>query len=210
MAGLWTPGWLANTDYALTAVVIPTTFTGYTWRCTKAGTSGNSEPSWPTDPSLTPTINDGSVTWSVGTGFRQAIQTGVAGLVATFSAANNTIIRSVRTVRPRSFTTSELPCFYIGDLNETITHSAGVRTRQVTGFSAYLVDDLGEQIESNDRFNFAVDALTDLFTLNYHAISGRSNFQHTATRDTEVSDGAVIFPAAEFLFAQTSIAEGRN
>lgn len=210
MAGIWTPGWQATTAYAVTAVVIPTTFTGYTWRCTTAGTSGSTEPTWPADPSLSPTVTDGSVTWSVGTGFRQAIQSGLVTLLTAFIAANPTIIRSVRTVRPRSFTTVDLPCFYVGDLNETIAHSAGIRTRTVPGFAAYLVDDMGEQIESNDRFNFAVDALTDLFTLNPHAISGRSIFQHTATLDTEVSDGVVTFPAAEFQFAQTHIAEGRN
>ncbi len=208
----WTPTWQANTAYTLTAVVIPTstTFAGYTWRCTTAGTSGNTEPTWPTDPSVTPTVTDGGVTWSVGTGFRQAIQYGIGSLVQTFATANPTIIRRVMTVRPRAFV--EFPTFYVGDLNETIDTSAGVRTRTFTGFSCYLVDFLGEQIESNDRMNFAADVLTDLFTLNYHAISGRSILQHIATNDTEVTDeaGAVVYPALEFQFGLTKLAEGRN
>ena len=214
----WQPYWLPNHAYALGAVVVPTdtnyktgVFDGYTWRATTAGTSAGTEPTWPTNPTVTPTINDGgTLVWSVGTGFRQAIQAGLSGIVTTFAQANPTIIRQIRTVRPKTFTTAALPCFFIGDLNETIATANGIRTRQVTGFSAYLVDILGEQIESNDRFNFAVDALTDLFTANFHAISGRSNFQHTATLDTEFEEGGVIFPAAEFQFGQTSVAEGRN
>ena len=214
----WKPYWLPNHAYALTAVVVPTdtnyvtgVFDGYTWRCTVAGTSGGTEPAWPANPSLTPTVSDGTVTWSVGTGFQQAIQAGISGIVTTFAQANPTIVRAVRTVRPRSFSgDTALPVFFIGDLNETVTTANGIRTRQVTGFSAYLVDTLGDPTESNNRLNFAKDAFTDLFTANFHAISGRSNFQHPATLDTEFDEGGVIFPAVEFQFGQTSVAEGRN
>jgi hypothetical protein len=206
----WQPVWQPATAYLATAVVIPTTFAGFTWRCTAPGTSGNSEPTWPADPSVSPTIVDGGVTWSVGTGFRQAIQAAILSVLGTFIAANPTIIRTVRTVRPRSFTTVDLPCFYVGALNESVTHANGIRTRTVEGFSAYLVDNLGEQIESNDRFNFAVDALTDLFTASYHAISGRSILEHTGTIDTETDEGGTAFAAAEFTFGRTFVAEGRT
>ncbi len=214
----WQPWWLPNHAYALEAVVVPTNtnyqtgvFDGYTWRCTTAGTSSGTEPTWPTNPSINPTVTDGgTLVWSVGTGFQQAIQAGVTNLVTAFAQANPTLIRQIRTVRPRSFTgQTALPCFFIGDLNETIATANGIRTRQVTGFSAYLVDMLGEQQDSNNRLNFAKDVLTDLFTDNFHAISGRSNFQHIATLDTEFDEGGVIFPAAEFQFGQTSVAEGR-
>src|SRR5439155_12148752 len=50
MSALWQPQWQASHAYALTAVVIPTTFTGYTWRCTTAGTSAGVEPALPADP----------------------------------------------------------------------------------------------------------------------------------------------------------------
>jgi hypothetical protein len=58
--------------------------------------------------------------------------------------------------------------------------------------------------------NFAADVLADLFTSNPHAISGRSLLLHTATIDSEESDGPTIFPALEFQFATTLVAEGRN
>ena len=210
MSAIWQPYWLANTAYTATAVVIPTVFGGYTWRCTTAGTSGGTEPAWP-DPTITPTVSDGGVTWSVGTGFRQALQLGGYNVVKAFSAANPTIIRSVRTVRPGSYGTASLPCFFIGDLSESITHANGVRTRTMAGFSAFLVDNLGTIEDSNDRMNFAADALTDLFTLNYHAAGGISIFQQTGSNDSEVADGqGVILPALEFTFAETKLAEGRT
>jgi hypothetical protein len=214
-ASIWNPYWTASTAYVVPAVVIPTsaTFAGYTWRCTTPGTTGLTEPVWP-DPTLgTTTVTDGTVVWSVGTGFRQAIQYGIYNLVQTFATANPTVIRSVRTVRPPSFEAStSLPVFFIGDLNETITHANGIRTRIVSGFSCYLVDAIGTITDSNDRMNFAADVLTDLFTLNYHAINGTSIFQQTGTADFEFPDpkGGPVFPALEFTFAETEIAEGRT
>jgi hypothetical protein len=209
MSAIWQPYWVKSTAYALTAVVIPTVFTGYTWRCTTAGTSAGTEPTWP-DPTITPTITDGTVTWSVGTGFRQALQLGIKNVVQAFATANPTIIRSVRTFRPPSFAGStSLPVFYLGDMSETITHVQGLRTRTFSGFSGYLVDQLGTIDDSNDRMNFAADVLTDLFTANYHAADGVSIFQHTATTDTEEVDGTIRYPALEFQFAQTEKGEGR-
>lgn len=208
MTALWQPYWKAATAYSLTAVVIPTTFGGYTWRCTTAGTSGNVEPTWP-DPTLgTTTIADGTVTWSVGSGARQAYDSGLLSIVTTFAHANPTIIRSVRGVQPPSFSNVELPCFFIGDMSESITHAQGVRTTTFSGFSAYLVDALASVDESNNRMNFAADALRDLFTANPHAASGRSIFQHVGTNDTELGD--LHLPALQFLFAQSQVTEGRT
>ena len=214
MAGPWTAAWQANTAYLTGAVVIPTassptSFGDFTWRCTTPGTSAGSEPAWP-DPSVSSTVNDGSVVWSVGTGFRQALSAGLLGTIATFAQANPTIIRSVFPARPRSFVTVELPCFFVGDLNEIIATSQGVRQRRFTGFSAYLVDDLGEQEESRPRMNFAADVLADVFTAAYHAAGGRALLQHSGTLDIEFNESGVVFPALQFLFAESVIAEGRT
>lgn len=211
MSALWQPTWQATHAYALTAVVIPTAFGGYTWRCTTAGTSAGVEPVWP-DPTLgTTTIADGTVMWSVGTGFRQALSGGIVSLVATFAHANPTIIRSVRSVRPYAFANVELPCFYIGALDESILTFQGNRIRTFAGFDAFLVDDPGALKESNDRMDFAADVLADLFTANQHAASGRSNFQHVGTTDTQEQDGsgAITYPALQFTFGETQVTEGR-
>jgi hypothetical protein len=206
---VWQPVWLPNTDYTVTAVVIPETFAGNTWRCTQGGTSGNSDPFAGVNPGVTQTVTDGSVTWELGTGFRQALQAGMLSIMQTFAAANPTIIRAVRHTRPRSLTTVELPVFWVGGFNETIETSVGVRTRIMDGFSCFVADRMGEPMESDDRINFVVDALTDVFTANYHAASGFSLLTHTATIDTEFDEGGTIFVAVEFQFSVSKLAEGR-
>jgi hypothetical protein len=58
-----TPVWTANTAYTIGAVINPTSGSGavYTYICTVAGTSGATQPSWPTSAG---TVTDGTVTWS--------------------------------------------------------------------------------------------------------------------------------------------------
>ncbi|MBM4137215.1 MAG: hypothetical protein FJ241_10360 [Nitrospira sp.] len=54
-------GWVTGTGYALNAVVIPTVPNNFRYECIVAGTSGASEPVWPT--SIGGTVADGTVTW---------------------------------------------------------------------------------------------------------------------------------------------------
>ena len=57
--------WVASTAYEEDDYVRPTglsTFTGLTYKCTTAGTSNSSEPTWPTDED--DTVVDGTVTWT--------------------------------------------------------------------------------------------------------------------------------------------------
>ena len=62
--GVTRSAWAANTVYALTNVVIPTTPNGYQYRCTVAGTShATTEPTWGTALGVTQT--DGTVTWEM-------------------------------------------------------------------------------------------------------------------------------------------------
>lgn len=207
----FTTAWQANHDYSLTAVVRPTSFAGYTWKVTTAGTSGNSEPAWPADPSSTPTIADGTVTWSVGTGFRQAFQEAIAnattGILVPFAQANPTIIRSVATVRPLSFTNVALPCLWVGDITETARTMNGVRQRVLTAPGGIVCPPADPRVP-NDQLNFLADVLADLFTAQYHAVSGRSIFEYTGTSDGGETEGNAFFPALYFAL-QASVGEGR-
>ncbi len=207
---IWNPYWHATTAYALTAVIRPTTFTGYTWRVTTAGTSGATEPVWP-NPLLTPTVTDGTITWSADTAFRQQTQAAILSVVGTFKAANPTIIRSVESVRPGSYSgTSALPVFYIGDMSESYQYVGQLWQRTMAGLTCYLVDQLGTIGDSNDRMNFAHDVLADLFTVNYHAINPRSILQLSSITDLEFEEGGSRFPALEFAFGTTNMQEGRT
>lgn len=207
----FTTQWQANHAYSLTAVVRPTTFAGYTWKVTTAGTSGGTEPAWPADPSATPTIVDGTVTWSVGTGFRQAFQEALAntttGILIPFAQANPDLIRSVLTVRPLSFTGVALPCLFVGDITEQARTMNGVRQR-VLSAPGGVVCPPSDPAVPNDQLNFLSDVLADLFTANYHAVSGRSILEYTGTTDTEYADNTAFFPGLAFAL-QASVQEGR-
>ncbi len=53
--------WQASTAYAVNDIVVPTTLNGRSYICTAAGTSGASEPAWPTTEAAT--VADNTVTW---------------------------------------------------------------------------------------------------------------------------------------------------
>ena len=57
--------WQASTSYSNDDIVIPTTKNGHRYRCTTAGTSAASEPTWPTTKAGT--VVDGTVTWTEDT-----------------------------------------------------------------------------------------------------------------------------------------------
>lgn len=56
--------WVASTAYALNDEVRTTAKLGYYFKCTTAGTSGGTEPSWATAATKDDTIVDGTVTWT--------------------------------------------------------------------------------------------------------------------------------------------------
>ena len=57
--------WAASTVYTLGAIVRPITANGRSYKCTVAGTSGGSQPSWPVTKNGT--VADNSVTWTENT-----------------------------------------------------------------------------------------------------------------------------------------------
>lgn len=57
-----TDKWLADTPAALDDYVLPTRPNGYVYKCTTAGTTGSTEPAWPT--TLTQTVGDGFAVWT--------------------------------------------------------------------------------------------------------------------------------------------------
>lgn len=54
--------WAASTAYSLGDLRKPTTENGYIYKCTSAGTSGTTEPTWPT--TIDTTVVDSGATWT--------------------------------------------------------------------------------------------------------------------------------------------------
>lgn len=54
--------WEASAAKVVGDVVLPTVANGYRYRCTKAGTAGASEPTWPMRQAAT--VTDGTVEWT--------------------------------------------------------------------------------------------------------------------------------------------------
>ena len=54
--------WAASTSYAVGDLVEPTTANGYFYKCTTAGTSGSSEPTWST--TIGATVTDNTAVWT--------------------------------------------------------------------------------------------------------------------------------------------------
>lgn len=57
--------WATNTAYSVGDIIRPTTVNGRSYKCTSAGTSGGSEPSWGT--AVNGTTADSGVTWTENT-----------------------------------------------------------------------------------------------------------------------------------------------
>jgi len=75
------PAWAPNTAYSLGDKITPTTKNGNVYECTTAGTSGSTEPTWPTSEG--DTVTDGTVVWTCRSGTPDPDQTGLIAPAAT-------------------------------------------------------------------------------------------------------------------------------
>lgn len=76
--------WVASTAYSLTDVARPTTRNGYAYEVTTAGTTGSTEPTWPT--TVGNTVTDGTVVWTCRNNY--AISDNAALTTGDFTKAN--------------------------------------------------------------------------------------------------------------------------
>lgn len=204
------PDWLPNHAYLAGAVVAETTGLPL-WRCTTAGTSGGSEPTWPTAAPWT--VTDNTVVWTLNTTFREDVRAGINATLAAWRTANPKLLRKVWQARPDSFTLGDLPCAVIGNLTETIQTQNGIRQRMMTGFSVELVDRSPENIEAALRLDLLVDALLDYITAAYHMASGTSIVEPIGVLDGNIgliSEGPNVYWVSSILTFRAYVAEGRT
>jgi hypothetical protein len=201
--------WAASTAYLAGAVVTETTGLPL-WRCTVAGTSGNSEPTWPTIPPFT--IADSNVTWVLNTTFRQDVQAGIMTTLGAFKTANPTLLRKVWPVRPGSFTLGDLPCAVVGNLTESIATENGIRQRRMESFTVEIVDRVPDNAEALVRMNLLVDAMLDYITAGYHMASGTSIVEPIGVQDGDsgaLGEGTNVYWFSNLITFRAYVAEGR-
>lgn len=84
-----TTSWSPSTAYAVGTVVAPDTVTGLLYRCTTAGTSGATAPTWPTIQGNT--VSDNGLVWTAVNQGADRIQNGSVDLVITPDLAGRLI-----------------------------------------------------------------------------------------------------------------------
>lgn len=204
------PAWQATHVYAAGAVVSQTTGLPL-WRCTTAGTSAGSEPTWPVAAPWT--VSDGgTLVWTLNTTFRQDVHNGVVTTLNAFRTANPTLIRKVWHARPASYILGDLPCVVLGNFTESISTMQGIRQRRMDGFTVEIVDRSPDNDESDDRMNGLVDALMDYITAAYHSASGTSIVEPIAVTDgdTGVNEAANLYWFSNLIAFRAYVAEGRT
>ncbi len=85
--------WQPSTAYAVGDIVLAPSMNGHYARCTVAGTSGTSVPTWPADSN----VNDGEVTWVVekyGTGSGSSVTIDSALSSTSTNPVQNKVINS--------------------------------------------------------------------------------------------------------------------
>lgn len=121
-ANSWAAAWSTATSYTLNYLVRPTTGNGYLYRAVAAGTSGGSEPTWPT--TVGTTVVDSGVTWlNVGRAVVVLDADDVAWASSTITARYAAIYKSTGTAG-----TSRL--IYLADFAGDIVSTAGTFTVQ--------------------------------------------------------------------------------
>ena len=121
--------WAASTAYALGDFVKPTSANGLRYKCTAAGTSSGSEPTWPT-AAAGDTVTDGGVTWELDSLEGHAnyqLVSGKSGLTAptylgfkTYDSGIPVTTDEWHTLRMRVLTTSSVSMWVDGGTPVTV------------------------------------------------------------------------------------------
>lgn len=138
---------------------------------------------------------------------RQELDDALEAIIDAFIASNSyAIVRKFWHELPRTLT-GEGPFVAVLDVNETITHTEGLRITLFTGSLVY-VDWLTDPQELNTRINTFADQMRDLFTAN-PTITNRGLLQQVGFRVGEMSQGNLRFAAPELMFTY-NVQEGRS
>lgn len=141
------------------------------------------------------------------TTFRADTRDGLYGLLTGFRTANPTLLINVHRRRPGSFTDEATG--YVGSMNETIRHDAGIRARSLAPTIVLVLRQSEPASETADDMDTLVDAFLDYCTARPHAISDGTVTAPTSVEDVELDAEGTFYPAVIVTFGDTLIQEGR-
>ena len=116
------PAWLPSHAYLVNSIVSPVTPNGNAYFTRAPGTTGVTEPTWPTNGG---SVVDGGITWDTGSTFREQFVGAMITFLLGFAAANPTLLRKVYAARPGSLVAGDLPAAFIGDRDATLVYNPG-------------------------------------------------------------------------------------
>lgn len=207
MTQSYLPAWTGLTTYLAGARVTKVTPDGTNWVTYAGGISAAGEPTWPTNDPWT--VVDGTVTWSLGSAFRQNVSSGLLTVLQGFSAANPTLLKGIHAARPNSYELVDKPGCFIDGGDETVAYMQGVRTRILTT-TVTVFTFVPDTAEAQNGMDVLIDGLLDCFTAAYHAAGGKSLIEATSIRQVELNDGkGVSYLGYQFPFTN-EIKEGRT
>ncbi len=139
------------------------------------------------------------------TTFRNDVSAGILSTLNTFIAAHPTLLIRAFRARPESY--PDLPCAYIENRPEVITHDSGTRTRLMNP-SVVVVRKITNNAEAMAAFDVLVDLLVDAFTA-VPQFASDTIWSRMSVDDEDAPFGDYDFAAVRFTFSEVSIQEGR-
>lgn len=200
------PVWTATTAVLTGKLVSKVTTDGTAWVASVAGTTGASEPTWPTNEPWS--VADGTTAWNLTTSFRTNWMDGLVTVLTNFRDANPNLLKGIRSARPKSMTNVDLPCAYIDGSDEQTTYGLQLVTRAITGLSVVIVDVTPDNIEAEDRMDVLIDGLVGAFLGAFHAIDGKSILQYSAVNSLSFEEGGIPYLAYSISLGGTFKTEG--
>ena len=137
---------------------------------------------------------------------RADLQDAIQAMVSSFQTAHPGIVNQMWQARPAG--PGEFPLVYIGKIDETVTHDAGLRVTTFTGSIVY-VDTLAFAPETNDRSNVFLDYMRDLFSANAQVFS-TGILEETGVTEAELPWGPSVETTGTALLWRFVIQEGRD
>jgi len=198
------PVWLPSHAYLVNSIVSPSTSNGIAYFTRAPGTSGLTEPTWPTNGG---SVVDGTITWDSGTTFREQFVNAMIAFLLGFAAANPTLLRKVYAARPGSLAAGDLPAAFIGDRDARLIYYPGpIQWNAVP--SVTLVDATPDSPQASLRMDTLVDGLVMVIASYPHLVSATSVITLDATNTVPFGEGPTELIAEELHFA-ADIAQGR-